>query len=182
MRAAASTQPLDCAVRRICSLNNKLALVRNPKVKFRNPLPLLIRAACGGAIVGFIMLVVSIVRYKLSLGHVPYAYLFIIPGLPLALGIGALVGALIGTSIWIVSVISGRAFGIVGRALIGVVSALVIVTVYDIVHTEEPGYYHPTYSWVEQAVFWLLTGVILGLLPGIMARDKSPKLISAAQK
>jgi hypothetical protein len=142
-------------------------------MKYRNPLPVLTRAALGGVIVGLVMLIYSVVRYQLTLGYIPYPYLFIVPGLPMALGIGALVGALIGMSIWVVTVIRGRTYGIAGRAIIGVVSALVIVTLYAFLHTEKPGYYQPTYSWTEHAAFWFASGLVLGLLPGIMARDKS---------
>jgi hypothetical protein len=122
---------------------------------------------------GLIMLGISVVQYKVTLGHVPYSYLFIVPGLPLALGIGALIGALIGLSIWSATLITGRVFGLVGRIIIGIVSALVIVGVYSLLHTEPRGYYQPTYSWTEHAIFWLVTGILLGVLPGIMAYDKS---------
>lgn len=151
-------------------------------MKFRNPLPLLIRAAFGGAIIGFIVLVASTVGQKLFRGYVVWGHAYFILGLPVALGIGALIGGLIGTLIWMVSVISGRTFGIVGRAVIGVVSALFIVTVTNVIYAEEPGYYHPAYSWWEHAVRWFVYGVVLGLLPGIMARDKPLKLMPAAPK
>src|SRR4051812_7348766 len=119
------------------------------------------------------MLGISFVQYQITLGYVPYSYLFIVPGLPLALGIGALIGALIGLSIWSATLITGRTFGVVGRSVIGIVSALAVVGVYSVFHTEPQGYYRPIYSWTEHAIFWLVTGTILGLLPGIMAYDKS---------
>jgi hypothetical protein len=119
------------------------------------------------------MLGISVARYEVTLGYVPFGPLFIILGLPLALGIGALIGSLIGLSIWSATVITGRVFGVAGRAIIGIVSARVIVSVYSFFNTEPPGYYQPTYSWTEQAIYWLLTGILLGLLPGIMAYKKN---------
>jgi hypothetical protein len=147
----------------------------------RNPLPFVARGALGGAIVGFIMLLVSVITYKITLGYVPYAYLFIIPGLPMALGFGALVGVLIGTSVWILSVISGRTFGSAGRAIIGFVTALIIVSLYAYLHTEEPGYYHATLTWTRKVFDWFLSGVLLGVLPGMMARQKSTDLCQPGQ-
>lgn len=96
----------------------------------RNPLPFVARGALGGAIVGFILILVSVITYKITLGYIPYAYLFIIPSLPMILGLPAVIGALIGTSIWILSVISGRTFGIAGRAIIGFVTALILLSLY----------------------------------------------------
>ena len=119
------------------------------------------------------MLAISLVQYLITLGYVPYWPLFIVSGLPLAMGIGALIGALIGLSIWSATLITGRMFGVVGRSIIGIVSALAIVGVYSVFHTEPQGYYRPVHSRTEDVIFFLVTGTILGLLPGIMANDKS---------
>ena len=73
------------------------------------------------------------------------------------------------------SLITGRRFGILGRAVIGVTSARIIATLYAYFNPERPGYDHPIYSWTEQALLWVFTGVLLGLLPGIMAREKSTR-------
>ena len=141
-------------------------------MRYRNPLPLVLRAALGGAIDGLIILTISVVQYKVTLGYVPYWPLFIYPGLPLALGVGTLIGVLVGISIWAATVITGRTFGMAVRAIIGVVSARVILSIYAFFHTEPAGYYQPIYTWTEQALLWVLTGVVFGLLPGILARYK----------
>lgn len=131
-----------------------------------NPLPFLGRGALGGLFVGFGTLLWSVLVQ-------PYILAFIFQALPLALGLGVLVGVLIGFSVWVVSVISSRKFGILGRAVIGFVTALIIITVYEWIHVEEPGYYYPILSWTRQAVNWMISGLVIGVLPGIMARQKS---------
>ena len=143
-------------------------------MQYRDPVLSVVRASLGGAIMGLIMFGISVVRYEVTLGYVPYSDLFIVAGLPMALGLGALIGALIGFSIWSATLITGRVFGPAGRIIIGIVSALVIVSVYSVFHTEPQGYYQPTYSWTKEAIFLLLTGILLGVLPGLMAYDKSP--------
>ncbi len=137
----------------------------------RNPLPFLARGALGGLIIGFAVLLWSVISQ-------PAILIYIFKAIPLALGLGALVGVLIGFSVWVVSVISSRKFGIVGRAVIGFVTALTIMTLYACIHTQEPGYYHPILSWTRQAVNWMIGGLVLGVLPGIMARQKSSKSAS----
>ena len=131
-----------------------------------NPLPFLGRGALGGLFVGFGMLLWSVLLQ-------PYILIFIFKALPLALGLGALVGIVIGFSVWVVSAISSRKFGVLGRAVIGFVTALIIITVYEWIHVEEPGYYYPILSWTRQAVNWVVSGLVLGVLPGIMARQHS---------
>ena len=132
----------------------------------KDPLPFLARGALGGLFVGFGSLLWSVLLD-------PYILIFIFKALPLALGLGALVGVLIGFSVWLVSIISSRKFGVLGRALIGFVTALIIITVYACIHVEEPGYYYPILSWTRQAVNWMISGLVLGVLPGLMARQKS---------
>ena len=132
----------------------------------RNPLPFLGRGAFGGLLVGFVVHLFSVILQ-------PYILIFIFKALPLALGLGALVGVSIGFSVWLVSVISSKKFGILGRAVIGFVTALIIMTLYACIHTDEPGYYHPILSWTRQAVNWMIGGLVLGVLPGILARQKS---------
>jgi hypothetical protein len=129
-------------------------------------LPFLGRGALGGLLVGFGVLLLSVIFQ-------PYILVFIFKVFPVALGLGALLGVSIGFSVWLVSVISGKKFGILGRALIGFVTALIIMTVYACIHTDEPGYYYPILSWTRKAVNWIIGGLMLGVLPGIMARPKS---------
>jgi hypothetical protein len=132
----------------------------------RNPLPFLGRGALGGLFAGFGALLWSVFLQ-------PYILVFILEALPMALGLGALVGVLVGFSVWVVSVISSRKFGILGRAIIGFVTALIIMTAYASIHVEEPGYSYPILSWTRQAVNWTILGLVFGALPGIMARQKS---------
>jgi hypothetical protein len=62
------------------------------KLQPRNPSPFVVRGALGGAVVGLFTIVESAIKYQLTLGYIPYAHLFIIPGIPMALGFGALAG------------------------------------------------------------------------------------------
>ncbi|HVQ38391.1 MAG TPA: hypothetical protein VMS31_12705 [Pyrinomonadaceae bacterium] len=138
----------------------------NIKGQQNNPLPFLGRGALGGLFVGFGSLFASVILQ-------PYILIFIVKALPLALGLGALLGVVIGFSVWVVSVISRRKFGVLGRAVIGFVTALIIISLYAWIHVEEPGYYYPILSWTRQAVNWVISGLVLGVLPGTMARQKS---------
>jgi hypothetical protein len=132
----------------------------------RNPLPFVGRGALGGLIAGFGGLLWSVFLQ-------PYILVFIFKALFLVLGFGALVGVLIGFSVWVVSVISSRKFGILGRAVIGFVTALIIMTAYALIQVEEPGYSYPILSWTRPAANWMILGLVFGVLPGIMARQKS---------
>jgi hypothetical protein len=136
-----------------------------------NPASSIAQGSLGGAIVGLVMLIASAISYKSTLGYVPYAHLFIMPGLPLAVGFGALMGGFVAVVIWLLSTVRRRAFGIAGRAIIGFMTALAVIGSYAYLQTETPGLYHEPLSWSGQVVYWLMNGAI-GVLPGVMSRQK----------
>jgi hypothetical protein len=128
-----------------------------------------VRGALGGALGGFILLLISVL---FSIGHIAYPHLFVIQGLPLALGGGALVGAIVGTAIWMMQLITHTEFGAIGRAVVGFVIALIIIGLFSLIRTEDSGLAHEPISWTQQAINWMMVGIILGALSGLMARAK----------
>ncbi len=126
----------------------------------------------GGALGGFILLLISVFAYKLTLGYLPYPHLFLIQGLPLALGLGGLIGAAVGTAIWTMALVTHREFGVIGRVVIGFVIALIIIALFTLLGTEDRGLAHEPVSWTRQAINWMMVGIILGVLPGLMAGPK----------
>ena len=118
------------------------------------------------------MLLISVFAYELTLEYLPYPHLFLIQGLPLALGLGGLIGAAVGTTIWMMGLVAHRKFGAIGRVVIGFVIALIIIALFTLIGTEDRGLAHEPVSWTRQAFNWIMVGIILGALPGLMARAK----------
>ena len=118
------------------------------------------------------LLLISVFAYMFSLGYLPYPHLFLIQGLPLALSLGGLIGAAVGTAIWTMALVTHREFGVIGRVVIGFVIALIIIGLFTLLGTEGRGLAHEPLSWTRQAINWMMVGIILGALPGLMARTK----------
>jgi hypothetical protein len=144
----------------------------------RSPVAVILRGALGGVLGGGSLLLISVFEYKLSLGYVPYPYLFIVPGLPLALALGALAGGVVAGVILLSRTLAGREFGLIGRAAIGFVTILVALVVIGLYGLSRPGdpvksrFPREPVSWTRQAASGVLFGLVLGVLPGLMARPK----------
>src|SRR5438874_3012007 len=95
------------------------------KVNSGNSIAVILRSALGGTLGGFFLLLLSVFEYKFSLGYIPYPQLFLIEGLPLALGVGALAGAAVGGGILILRTMTGKEFGFAGRAVVGFIIILI---------------------------------------------------------
>ena len=76
-------------------MSQEAQFIEKAKGLQNNPTSSIARGSLGGAIVGLVMLIASAISYKSTLGYVPYAHLFIMPGLPLAVGFGALMGGFV---------------------------------------------------------------------------------------
>src|SRR6266851_2793414 len=98
-------------------------------VKIGSPIAVILRGALGGALGGFVLLLVLAIWYIVTLGGIPYAHLFIIPGLPLMLAIGVLAGVLVGGAILLARMVAGREFGPISRAVIGFVIIIIALLV-----------------------------------------------------
>lgn len=141
-------------------------------MKTRSPVAIILRGTFGGALGGFILLLISFLS---SIGRIAYPHLFIVPGLPLALLGGGLLGAVTGTAIWTMGLVMRREFGAIGRAVIGFVIALIIIGLFTLIGTENRGLAHEPVSWTRQAINWVTVGIILGALPGLIASAKHRK-------
>jgi len=135
------------------------------------PLPFIARGALGGVPAGFITWLLAVLSDLLRLGYIPYPYLYIL-AIPLALLLGVVVGAIVGTAIWILGVVTGREFGSIARAIIGFAIALIAIELFALIRPEQRGLAHEPLSWTRHAINWLMTGIILGALPGLMASAK----------
>ena len=137
------------------------------------------RGAVGGALGGFVLLLVSVATYLVTQGHVPYPYLFVIPGLPLALGFGCLMGAAVGTVIWTIGRFANFEFGSVGRAVIGFVFVLIVMGFFALLSGTKQGLAQEPISWTRYVLGWGLAGVVLGVLPALLAKSKGHKTFQA---
>jgi hypothetical protein len=130
----------------------------------------ILRAAFGGAIGGLLLLLISVMSYKIRLGYVPYPHLFIIQGIPMALFGGAIVGGVVGLIIWACSIKAARNLKAIVRAIIGVGVVLIASWIISLFSHPDNGVEPP--DWKQQVISRLVLGVILGALPAIMARSK----------
>ncbi|MEK6334025.1 MAG: hypothetical protein AABM67_03690 [Acidobacteriota bacterium] len=143
-----------------------------------SPVAVILRGALGGVLGGGSLLLISVFEYMLSLGYVPYPYLFIVPGLPLALALGALAGGVVAGVVLLSRIVAGREFGPIGRGAIGFVTiliALVVIGLYGLLRAEDPvksRFPRESVSWARQAANGVVIGIVLGVLPGLMARPK----------
>ena len=137
--------------------------------------PFLGRGAAGGALGGFTILMATITWYLVTLGGIPYAYLFIFQGLPLALGVGILVGGFVGAIIWTLGQVKAREFSSVGRTVIGFVIVLVVVVLFVALRPQDPEklrFPREQVSWTQQAIKVVMLALVLGALPGVLAKPK----------
>jgi uncharacterized membrane protein len=140
-------------------------------VKKYNAVRVIARGALGGVIGGFILSFISVLYYVFGFAYMSYPHLLII-GLLLLIVTGALVGGLVGTAIWIFGVIMKRDFGSIGRAIIGFVTASVVIVGFVLTRSEDAGFGREPASWSQQAIWWVVVGVILGVLPGLMTHSQ----------
>jgi len=152
--------------------------------KIGSPTAVILRSALGGALGGFIMLLFSVFEYKLSLGYIPYPYLFVIPGLPLVLLVGVLAGALVGGAILLARTMAGREFGPILRGVIGfviILIALLVIGLYGLSRPQDPEksrFPREPVSWTRQAVNGVMIGLLFGSLPGLIAQPRGKSSIS----
>src|SRR4051812_16934459 len=83
------------------------------------------RGALGGIMGSIILLLLSALNYRLTLGYIPYSYLFIVAGLAVALPVGIMIGAIIGVVVRLLEFKTERSLGVVMRALAGGIIALI---------------------------------------------------------
>jgi hypothetical protein len=98
----------------------------------------MLRGALGGALGGFVVWLIAMLADFLRLGYIPYPYLYV-SAIPLALLFGGVIGAIIGTTIWVLRRLTAREVGPVRRGIIGFVVALVAVGMFAYVLPEERG-------------------------------------------
>lgn len=94
-----------------------------------------------------------------------------IPGLlyiPIILFITGVIGGTIGAIIWVCYVKAGKNFGIFKRAIIGVIFSMCLWKLYQYTRVN----YGIPLSWSQSLYEVTIFGVIIGALPGIMARPK----------
>lgn len=128
----------------------------------------ILRGALGGALGGFILLLIS---FFSSIGHISYPHLYLV-AIPLSLLFGGVIGAIIGTAVWSLRLLSGRQFGLMGRGIIGFVTALIALVLFAYIRPEEPGFAHEPLSWTRHLMNWVVACLVLGVLPGLMASQK----------
>jgi len=135
----------------------------------------ILRGALGGALGGFILLLIS---FFSSIGHISYPHLYLL-AIPLSLFFGGVIGGIVGTAVWFLRLLSGRQFGLMGRGIIGFATALIALVLFAYIRPEEPGLAHEPLPWTRHAINWLMTGIILGAFPGLIAaplkREKQEK-------
>lgn len=135
----------------------------------KSPVHFLARGAVGGALGGLLLLMISALQYKLTLGYVPYAHLFIIQGLPVALVAGAFIGGLVGGVIWILSAIMRRNFGVVLRSLIGFLLFFGVFLLFVLLRAEGGS----SGALKQQALSGMMGSLFLGALPGAAAQRRN---------
>ncbi|MEK6281682.1 MAG: hypothetical protein AABN95_15105 [Acidobacteriota bacterium] len=129
----------------------------------------IMRGALGGALGGFILLLIS---FFSSIGHISYPHLYLF-AIPLSLLFGGVSGAIVGTAVWALCLSSGRQFGLVGRGIIGFVTALIAFALFAYIRPEQTDLGHEPLSWARQAMNLVVACVVLGVLPGLMANQRT---------
>ena len=128
----------------------------------------ILRCALGGALGGFILLLIS---FFSSIGHISYPHLYLL-AIPVSLLFGGVMGAIVGTSVWSLRRFSGRQFGLMGRGVIGFVTALVALLLFAYIRPEERGFSDQPLSWSRHLMNWVVACVALGVLPGLIASQR----------
>src|SRR4051812_38363098 len=123
------------------------------------------RGALGGIMGSIILLLLSALNYRLTLGYIPYSYLFIVAGVAVALPVGIMIGAIIGVVIRLLEFKTERSLGVVMRALAGVIIAL--ITSFGMSSSSAKNERATLAGSIINSLPWMFT---LGVLPGIMER------------
>lgn len=138
----------------------------------RSPAPYVLRSLLSGALGGLLILVIGILYEIQRLGHVPYLSLVVFAGVPLFLLGGAAIGGVVGLLIWGIGLIFKRELGAVWRAIAGFVCAEIVIGSIWLLRTQDNGLTYEPASWTWQVFNWVIFGIILGALPGLMARPR----------
>lgn len=144
----------------------------------KNSIVFVLRGALAGASGGFSLLLLSALEYKLTLGYIPYPYLFIIQGFPLMLVVGTLAGGSVGGAISLLRIVTRREFGIIGRGVIGfviILIALIAIWLVGLSRPEDPEkarFPREPVSWTRQVFNGVMIEIVLGVLPGLAAQPK----------
>ena len=146
-------------------------------MRMRSPLRFVARGAFGGALGSFAIFLASVFYYKLTLGYVPYAHLFIIQGLPLVLAAGALAGGLIGAAIWAASVTTNKDLSLPVRSLIGFILVFVFALIFALLARGEGSLSRTQVVWWQPVINAFITGVLLGAVPGALSQP-NPRVSS----
>lgn len=125
---------------------------------------LLLRGTLGGSVGGFLWATTAI---GISIGFGPRGWLWLVLGyLYSGLPAGVLIGGITGTIIWLINRLREASLGMVGRATVGTLTAMIVWFTWWWLTDKHP--YLPT-PWHAEFLWIVLFGVAIGGLAGIVA-------------